>query len=45
MPDFRPIPENAWPAIFAEIGLAEQQREAAVLRLVMEFKTVRLAGV
>ncbi len=32
-------PDDIWPAIFAELGLAEDGREAQVLRLVMEFKT------
>ncbi len=36
-----PIPVEGWQAVFAELGLADQMREAQVLRLLMGFKTDR----
>ncbi len=44
MSEFRPrfekaVSDDIWPTIFAELGLAEEGREAQVVRLVMEFHT------
>lgn len=36
----KPIPDDAWPGIFAELAITDR-REAEVLRLVMQFKTDR----